>query len=92
MLDKEHIQELLEFIRQHRSNEANFEKLHQRLEDELRNGQGDQNYIHNLQEIKNKQAEEFRQTKETGGSAWPEFEKFVSDFEKTLTETLKEHV
>jgi hypothetical protein len=89
MSDKKHIEEILAFIREHRSDEANFEKLYQKLDDELQNKQPDGNYIHNLKEIKEKQAEEFRQTKQNGGSAWPEFEKFVTEFERTLTDEIR---
>ncbi len=49
----------------------------------------DGSYIQNLKEIKEKQAEEFRQTKQNGGSAWPEFEKFVTEFERTLTDEIR---
>ncbi len=89
MNDKKHLEEILVFIRQHRSDEANFEKQYQKLDDELLNEQPDQSYIQNLKEIKEKQSEEFRQTKQNGGSAWPEFEKFVTEFERTLTEEIR---
>ncbi|MFN2458263.1 MAG: hypothetical protein ABR502_08700 [Chitinophagaceae bacterium] len=63
--------------------------MYQKIEEDLRNPESDPGYIRNLQGIKTKQAEAFRKTKEGGSSAWPEFEKFVSDFERVLTETLR---
>ena len=77
-------------IRENRANESNFEKLYRKLEEETANGNGNGSYANNLEEIKEKSAAEYQKAKETRGSAWPEFEKFVSDFEKTITDVLKE--
>lgn len=74
-MTKNQVNELVAFIREHRSNEANFEKLYARLLKEIKNG------IPGLEDIKEKSAEEYRSAKQTGGNTWPEFEKFVSEFE-----------
>jgi hypothetical protein len=87
-MDKTQLEEVAAFIREHRSNESNFEKLYAKLEEET--GKDDTNYTNQLQEIKEKGAEEYRKAKQTSGTAWPEFEKFVSEFEKTVVEALRE--
>ncbi len=87
-MNNDQLQELLEFIKQHRSNEIHFEKLFARLEEESAKPGSSQQYSQSLNEIKEKQAEEYRQHKNAGTTAWPEFEKFVSEFEKTITEEM----
>ena len=87
-MDKTHFEELAAFIREHRSNESNFEKLYAKLEEEPSKG-GSPAYREALPSIKTK-AEEYQKAKETGGIAWPEFEKFVSEFEKAVMEALRE--
>jgi hypothetical protein len=87
-MNKQHLDQVLEFIRQHRSNEANFDTLNTKLEEEHANEKNPQQYVQALKDIKEKQAEEYRKNKSMGGSAWPEFEKFVSQFEKAITEAL----
>ncbi len=80
------------FLQEHRNNESHFEKLYDRLEEECQaphNGEL-QAYVQSLQELKEKQAEAYRQSRETGGTAWPEFEKFASGFEKAVTAAEKE--
>lgn len=68
-------QPLAAFLREHRSNEANFEKLAAKLDETpgLPNG-----------EAIAEKAEAYRKARETGGTAWPEFEKFVSEFERAV--------
>lgn len=87
-MEKKHLEELTAFLRECRSNESNFETLHDKLEAETANKDLDEDYRLNLDAAKAK-AEAYRQAKETGGTAWPEFEKFVSDFERAVTEALK---
>lgn len=70
---------LMEFIKEHRSNEANFEKLLARLQDE-----GTGSVISNKEEILEK-GKMYKEMKESTGSAWPEFEKFVTAFEVGVT-------
>jgi hypothetical protein len=88
VMNRQHLEALLQFIRQHRSNEANFEMLTAKLEAESGNQGNTQEYKKALDEIKIKQAEQYRQNKHTGASAWPEFENFVSEFEKTITDEI----
>jgi hemerythrin-like domain-containing protein len=85
----ERLKQVAEFIREHRSNESNFETLCQKLSEEITNSAADETYKRNLQDVKEKAAEEYNKAKENGGTAWPEFEKFVSDFEKAVVEELK---
>lgn len=85
---KEQLEEVVAFIREHRSNENNFEKLHAKLQEETK--KEDATYTTQLKEVGEKSAAEYRKAKETGGTAWPEFEKFVSEFEKTVIDALKE--
>ena len=89
-MNKAYLEELATFIREHRSNEENFEKLAARLETVTTNGNLPGDYQNKLQTIKEKELAVYSQAKETGGTAWPEFEKFVSEFEKTIMEAVKE--
>jgi len=88
-MSKAHLEEVLNFIRQHRSNESNFEKLYAKLQEELTNAATDKQYTDSLQEIKAKQVVDYEQSKEKGATAWPEFENFVARFEKTVIEATK---
>ena len=87
---KEHLEELAAFIREHRNNEANFETIYARLEKESGSGQGGEDYQSALAAIKDKQGETYRNMKEKTGSAWPEFENFVNQFEQQVMEVLRE--
>ena len=89
-MEKSHLEEVAAFIREHRSNESNFEKLLQKLEEEA--GADDEHYAAQLKEISEKNVEEYHKARETGGTAWPEFEKFVSAFEKTVLEATQNAV
>ena len=73
--------ELVAFIREHRSSEANFEKLYQRLDQEI-DKEENKSYQVELSEIKEKHADEYRRNKEKNASSWSEFEKFVTHFER----------
>ncbi|HEX8315227.1 MAG TPA: hypothetical protein VF609_09545 [Flavisolibacter sp.] len=85
-MDNPHLQEVAAFIKEHRSNEGNFEKLYAKLEEET--GNATTNGLHNsINDIQTK-ADEYRKAKENGGTAWPEFEKFVSEFEKAVMKVL----
>lgn len=91
---KERLEEVLGFIRQHRSNESNFEVLYTKLEEECAVANNSESgnegsYLANLNEAKEKHADVYRQAKEQKSSAWPEFENFVSEFETSVTEELK---
>ena len=86
---QQRLQEVLEFLKEHRSNEGNFEKIYAKLEEEAGAG-GPGPYVEELRELKDKQAETYRQHKAEASTAWPEFEKFVSGFEKAITSCLAE--
>ncbi|MEI6949003.1 hypothetical protein V9K67_17590 [Paraflavisolibacter sp. H34] len=90
---KAHLEEVLEFIREHRSNESNFEKIYAKLEQECRTPPDDevtQAYVNNLSDIREKHTEEYQKSREVKGNAWPEFENFVAEFEKAITGAMKE--
>jgi len=89
-MDKSHLEEVAAFIREHRSNESNFGILKQKLEEEITAGEGD--YTAQLREIKEKNVEEYTKSKENGGTAWPEFEKFTTAFEKAVIDAAQNAV
>jgi hypothetical protein len=80
---------VLHFIQEHRSNETNFDKLSSKLEEEINNTNNGVSYKNELQEIKEKRAEEYKQLKSSGSSAWPEFENFVAEFERAVLKASK---
>lgn len=86
--NKKQLEDLLAYIREQRSNEGHFEALYTRLVQEA-GSNNDEEYRTSLQEIKQKQVTTYRQASQKGAAAWPEFENFVSEFEKTTTEALK---
>jgi len=86
-MDKTQLEDLAAFIREHRSSEGNFEKIYAKLE-EVTNDD-DAEFAATLSDIKEKTVPPYQKAKEAGGTAWPEFEKFVSEFEKTVTEAIK---
>jgi hypothetical protein len=94
MAAKQQLEELAAFIRAHRSAESNFDILFQKLTEACNaeaaeGGEAAQNgYLNLLQEARDKYAETYRQSKEKGTSAWPEFENFVTHFEKGVTGAL----
>ena len=83
-METNHLEDVATFIREHRSNEENFEKLYHKLNDEINSKDHKEKYVNLLQQVKEKPAEEYKKAKETNTTAWPEFEKFVSDFEKAV--------
>jgi len=78
---------LLQFIREHRSSEGNFDKISKELETYIRTAQEENNtaLAEKLQEVKEKYGDTYTKAKETSGSAWPEFEKFITQLELVLT-------
>lgn len=84
-MEKTQPEETAAFIRKHRSNESNFAMLHEALEKEIAKANGD--YKTQLQEVKEKQAAAYENAKKNSG-AWPEFESFVSAFEKAVIEAM----
>jgi hypothetical protein len=85
--DKAHLEEVAAFIKDHRGNEADFALLYKKLVEES-TGNGEPDYQQTLAEIKDKAAEEYKTAKERTPSAWPEFEKFVTAFEKAVLKAL----
>lgn len=82
--------ELLQFIREHRSNAANFGLLNEKLDKELNNAANGTTYHAALSETKEKQAAAYTAALEKGGTAWPEFESFIAHFERSVVAALKE--
>lgn len=81
---KKQWEETVAFIREHRSNEGSFSVLYAKLEEVAGNADGD--YKERLNELKEKQAVAYSTAKDNSGTAWPEFEKFVSGFERAVME------
>lgn len=71
-------QQLLNFLREHRGNEANFQQINEAVTASIGNS------IPGLQEVQDKYADAYTTAREQGGSAWPEFERYVSELEKCL--------
>ncbi len=74
-------------VREARSSESNFERIVQELEKAkiLAQREGNPHLSDELQEVADKYATEYRKAKETRSTAWPEFENFVTQFERALT-------
>lgn len=79
--------EFLQQIREQRSSESNFAALHQTLTAAIATAEknNDTALAAGLKEVEEKYAGEYQKAKEAGGSAWPEFENFVTHLERTLT-------
>ncbi len=86
---KEDMESVMNFIQQNRSNEVNFEKLYRKLEEEIGSNKRGNEYKESLNEVKEKLSKTYRKAKETSGSAWPEFEKFVTGFETAVADAVK---
>lgn len=79
-------EEIMQTVRENRSSENNFSQLLQALEKAtaLAQQEGNTTFTEDLQEVKEKYVASYQKAKETGGTAWPEFEKFVTVFERAL--------
>jgi hypothetical protein len=84
--------EYLQLIRAQRSSESNFDTLYQTLEAAIKAAEENNNsaLAKELKEADETYAAEYKKAKESGGSAWPEFEKFVTQFERALTSAKKD--
>ena len=82
----------LQQIREHRSSESNFSALQQTLKSATKAAEESHNTMlaADLKEVEEKYAAKYQKAKETAGSAWPEFEKFVTQFERALTSAKQE--
>jgi hypothetical protein len=80
-------QEILLAVREVRSSESNFDLIWQQLHRALKMAQEKNNeqLAEALQAVNDKYVPEYQTAKEHGGSAWPEFEKLVTQFERALT-------
>lgn len=92
--NKAQLEEFLLFIKERRSDESNFNELYSRLEELIQsvssNGNENADFLNQLKEAKEKQAETYKQVKENSGTAWPEYEKFITQLEKSTTAVVKE--
>lgn len=81
------IDKIMQTIRENRSSESNFATLQQQLDTSIASAQqtGNSGLLADLQEVKEKYVSEYQKAKTSGGTAWPEFEKFVTQFERALT-------
>jgi hypothetical protein len=85
--------EYLHLIREQRSSESNFDTLYQTLQAATKAAEenNDTALAGELKEADEKYAAEYKKAKESGGSAWPEFEKFVTQLERALTDARKDN-
>lgn len=77
---------VLEAIRTHRSSESNFDFLCRQLQAAIAFANEPQatSLACELQDVQDKYATAYTKAKEAGGSAWPEFENFVTQFERVM--------
>jgi hypothetical protein len=85
-------EELMQVVRENRSSESNFHRLLQHLEKAIALAEKENNtaLAKDLQEVEEKYAAAYQKAKESGGTSWPEFEKFVTQFERSLTGAAKD--
>lgn len=83
-------EDLLEFIKEHRSNEANFPAIHQKLEGALQEATPGSAYHNALTDVKQKHLPTYLKAKESGSPSWPEFENFVAEFERSVVDTIRQ--
>lgn len=78
----------MQTIRENRSSESNYTLLQQELEKTIAAARqaGSPVVTKELEDVKEKYAAEYEKAKEAGGTAWPEFEKFVTQFERALSQ------
>lgn len=82
----------MRIVREHRSSESNFTTLHQTLLSAQKAATESNNttLADELNEVEEKYVATYTKARETGGTAWPEFEKFVTEFERALTGARKD--
>lgn len=83
-MDTPDAQQLLALLREHRGNEANFQQINEAVTAGISGG------LTPLQEVQDKYAETYTKAREQGGSAWPEFERYVSELERCLIDSTKQ--
>lgn len=83
-LTEEQLQVLQEFLRSHRSNEANFAAISQKLDEALSQAGDGTEFFDALEETKEKYGAAYATARENNGAAWPEFENFITHFERGI--------
>ena len=78
------LEELFTLIKEKRSKESSFEEIYKQLIAETTNSERKESYQQKLREIDNKSASTYKKARELTDAAWPEFENFVSEFEKAV--------
>ena len=89
---KEQLEKLLQFIKAHRSNEIHFEVLNHKLEEAYswtKGVKGEQQLEKELEDIREKQAKYYKESRQNTSSNWPQFEEFVQAFERSILSALK---
>ena len=89
---KEQLEKLQQFIRAHRSNEIHFEVLNHKLEEAYnwaKGTEGEQQLEKELEDIREKQAKSYKESRQNTSSNWPQFEEFVQAFERSIMSALK---
>jgi hypothetical protein len=88
MIPEKHFEDLNNFIRAHRSSEAHFEKLYEKLTAAYEFAKSNQlnrnGYADLLKDVMEKHGDAYKQKKDNGISAWAEFENFVTHFERAV--------
>jgi hypothetical protein len=87
---RQELEQTLAFIREHRSNEANFDQLKAKLDESIGQAPEGSEYYTALTEVREKQIAAYSEAKENGGTSWPEFEKFITEFERSITAVMKD--
>lgn len=91
---KEQLEDFLQFIRDRRSDEGYFGELSNKLDEVIAtinsSGAGNADFVELLREVKEKQGDAFKQAKENGGTAWPEFENYITQLERATVNRIKE--
>ena len=82
------VEQIMQTLRENRSSESNFSTLKKELDNTISAAQqaGNHNLSADLEEIREKYVSEYEKAIEVGGTAWPAFEKFVTQFERALAD------
>lgn len=83
------LEDLLQFIRGHRSNEMNFARLNQKLQEWIAI-EKEPAHKKELMELNEKQAAAYLESREQQSSDWPLFEHFVQEFETIVLRIAKQ--
>lgn len=92
MNKKDLLQNLQQFIKAHRSNEIHFEALNHKLEETYtwaKTVEGEKQLEKELDDIREKQAKSYKESRQNISSDWPQFEQFVQAFERSVLSALK---